>query len=136
MDKVILSIVIIIIGLIATKYVFTPLVFYMMEPCVYTLSRMLSKLFPSDVKMFRSPQNGTIQGIYRVYSPNPINYILNRIPITPKETAAYFNESSNSPYLHYTLNVSLYPIIKNVYDSLLGLTHIKSILKRLPTKCK
>jgi len=135
-NTIILSVGVIILGLIASKYLVTPLLFYILESSVYVFVKIVSRLFPCNAKFLESPKQCAIEGIYRVYSPNPINYLLNRVPITPKEMAGYFNKSSNQPYLNYTLDMSLCPIVKNSYRRLLSLLHPKRIVGIKTTKYK
>jgi len=132
-DTIILSIGIIILGLKVAKYLIVPLLLYILDTIAFVIARILKLINTGSLK---SPEQGRIQGKYRVYSPNPVKYILNCIPITPKELAYYLNNRDRTLPLENTLDVTFNPVVKNTDRSLFKFVHFKRIIERLNTKSK
>ena len=135
-ERLIVSVVLLIIGIIAGRYVIVPLLLYLGDTIAYLVVKSLNWLFPAEANFIKYPDDETIKGEYILYSPNPINYILSRVPITPKEFANYVENGRCHPCVKYSFDMAIYPVIKNTKNGLLRLVHRTGIIKRLTTKCK
>jgi len=130
-DRIIIPITIIIVGGILGWYLIVPLMLYMLDTIAFLIAKILTTLFPRNVNMPNSPEQSTIQRKCRVYSPNPLNYILNRVPITPEEVARYFNNCGKNPYPKDTFDVPFNPVVKKANRSLFKRTHPNHIISRV-----
>ncbi|MBL7127131.1 MAG: hypothetical protein ISS58_08055 [Dehalococcoidales bacterium] len=120
----------IVIGLIAGNYLIVPLLLYALDTIAFLAVKILKKL-PINTHVFESPEQSTIQSKCRVYNPNPLNYLLNRIPITPEEVAHYFNDCDSNPSQKDTLDVSFNPVIKKANRRLFKYAHPSRIISKV-----
>ena len=134
---VLLAILALTVSGLLSYFLITPLMFYILDSVLYLNVKILKSSWAVEAfTLYDNRYNRTIQGKNRVYIPNPLRYILYNFKNIKKFERNKITDRESDIFGKNILNMPINPIVKNADCSLFKFTHIKSIIKRLTTKCK